>query len=142
MTAAQFRKWRLSQELTQKQTGDVLGVPSNTVARWEQAARPVPHWVRLLIDARNAGVEARYTSGIAADYRQLRAGIAARRKAANAERYRRQWNLDKVVKRELEDLVEWIEEELDKLGAAYGLDAKKSYTAGIADRVPRKTERA
>jgi transcriptional regulator with XRE-family HTH domain len=125
MTAQQFRKWRLSQTLTQKTTGDALGVAPNTVARWERDERAIPHWVPLLIQARGQGEVKRYTSGIAADYRRLRAGIAARRKAAHAERHRRQWNLDKVVKRELEDLVEWIETELDKIAAAYGLEPKQ-----------------
>jgi hypothetical protein len=54
-------------------------------------------------------------NGILQFLTDLRRTITEKRKAAHAERYRRQWNLDKVVKRELEDLVEWIETELDRL---------------------------
>jgi hypothetical protein len=47
--------------------------------------------------------------------RNLRKGITERRSAANAERHRRQWNNIAVLKHELENLLNWIETELDKL---------------------------
>jgi len=45
----------------------------------------------------------------------LRRTITEKRKAAHAERHRRQWNVNIVISRELENLVEWIETELDRL---------------------------
>jgi transcriptional regulator with XRE-family HTH domain len=37
--AARLKAWRLSRGLTQAQVAEMLGVPKNTVARWEQQAR-------------------------------------------------------------------------------------------------------
>jgi len=51
MHAERFYHWRLSQDLTQKETAKTLGVAPNTVARWERGERAIPHWVPLLLDA-------------------------------------------------------------------------------------------
>jgi hypothetical protein len=47
--------------------------------------------------------------------RELREEISRRRKENNSQREKRTWNSESVVKLELVKLLDWIENELDKI---------------------------
>jgi len=62
MTGQELRALRRGLGLTQERLGVELGVPQNTIARWETGARRIAHprWLRLAIEglaARQRGTD-------------------------------------------------------------------------------------
>jgi DNA-binding transcriptional regulator YiaG len=53
--AARLKTWRLSRGLTQAQVAALLGVPKNTVSRWEQQARGLRGLYRRAVEELMSG---------------------------------------------------------------------------------------
>lgn len=47
MTPTELRTRRNALGLTQKQLGEAIAIPENTIARWEQGAMPIRHGALL-----------------------------------------------------------------------------------------------
>ena len=50
--AFNLRNWRLDHNLTQREVAQYLGVPANTVARWERGELNIEHaqWLHLCLE--------------------------------------------------------------------------------------------
>jgi transcriptional regulator with XRE-family HTH domain len=55
--AARLKAWRAERGLTQAQVAEMLGVPKNTVSRWEQSARRLRGLYRRAVEELMAGEE-------------------------------------------------------------------------------------
>jgi transcriptional regulator with XRE-family HTH domain len=49
MTGAELREQRKSLNLTQEELGEILGITSNTIARWERDEMAVPPFLHLAL---------------------------------------------------------------------------------------------
>lgn len=49
MTGDELRNWRMARGLTQQQLAERLGVPANTIARWERGELQHLEWLLLAI---------------------------------------------------------------------------------------------
>jgi len=85
-------------------------------ARAEADGVSASHFMRRLLQSALAGHAGADHSGIPG-LRQLRADIQRRRKANHDERMRRRWNPEAIVTRFQTELLNFVEEELERLAS-------------------------